>query len=315
LAYKLLLNNVVESPSYYIKKFSWLGNLLGITLIAYFSASIFTNALALKLTTTPQMSTFRSRGTQGIQTLDEKKDLSYYFVITERNLFNSQSSSLADALASISGPVSESKLKVKLIGTVEGPPEFAFAIVRDESNQQTKVYRIGDKILDIAPVLRIERNRIVILHEGRQEALVIYEEVTGPIAGVATPQVPPPRHPGSSPFSAPDVRMLSPNRYELDKRGFDQQISNIGPLLTQARVVPNLVDGKISGYRIFSIVPDSLYAKIGLREGDIIERVNGAEISTPESALQLFQRFRNESRFQVDLVRDGRKESLSYTIR
>ena len=315
MAYKLLLNNVVESPSYYIKKFSWLGNLLGITLIAYFSASIFTNALALKLTTTPQMSTFRSRGTQGIQTLDEKKDLSYYFVITERNLFNSQSSSLADALASISGPVSESKLKVKLIGTVEGPPEFAFAIVRDESNQQTKVYRIGDKILDIAPVLRIERNRIVILHEGRQEALVIYEEITGPVAQVSTPQVSAPRGPGSPPFSAPDVRMLSPNRYEVDKRGFDQQMSNIGPLLTQARVVPNLVDGKISGYRIFSIVPDSLYAKIGLREGDIIERVNGAEISTPESALQLFQRFRNESRFQVDLVRDGRKESLSYTIR
>lgn len=311
----MLFNICVESPSYYIKRFSWLGNLVGVTLIAYFSASIFTNALALKLTTTPQMSAFRSRGPQGIQTLDEKKDLSYYFVITERNLFNSQSSSLADALASVTGPVSESKLKVKLIGTVEGPPEFAFAIVRDESNQQTKIYRIGDKILDIAPVLRIERNRIIILHEGRQEALLIYEEMTGPVAQVSTPQVFPPRGPGSSPFSAPDVRMLSPNRYELDKRGFDQQISNIGPLLTQARVVPNLVDGKISGYRIFSIVPDSLYAKIGLREGDIIERVNGAEISTPENALQLFQRFRNESRFQVDLVRDGRKETLSYTIR
>lgn len=304
--------------AYYVKRYSWVGNLLGITLIAYFSASIFTSALALKLTSPPRPKVPISGTLQGEKLQEEKKDLNYYFVINERNLFNSQASSLADALASLTGPVSQSNLKVKLIGTVEGPPQFAFAVIRDEATQQSEVYRIGDKVLNVAPILRIERNRVVILHDGRQEALTIYEEeTTGPLAQAnpSQPSLPPPSSSAFAPGQSADVRMTAPNRYEIDKRQFDQQISNIGPLLTQARVVPNLMEGKISGYRIFSIVPDSLYSKIGLRDGDIIQSVNGMELSTPESALQLFQKLKNENRFQIDLVRDGAKQSLSYSVR
>ncbi|HBI22643.1 MAG TPA: hypothetical protein DDX84_00140, partial [Nitrospiraceae bacterium] len=78
---------------------------------------------------------------------------------------------------------------------------------------------------------------------------------------------------------------------------------------------PNFSGGAADGFRIFSIVPNSLFEKVGLRNGDIIHNINGVELKDPEKAFQVYQLLKDSDRFVVDLIRAGQKMTLNYEIR
>ncbi len=297
------MNDFIEN----LKKYFWVINIILISLCAYFLSQIFTDYLRQKWRVVPQTPTYSARELTEPQ-LSQKRDLSYYSVITERNIFNSRAKDMvAEAeMAELLGPVAESNLNVKLFGTVVSQfPEFSFAVIEDSVSKQVEIYRLNDLILNEAKVVLIEPKRVIILRNGKQESLLVFEEEGEKLLVAAAPD--------SS--SAREIRQVERNQYEIDRSEFEASTSNLAELMTQARVVPNLKAGKVNGYKIFAIKPDSLYAKVGLKNGDVIERVNGMELTGPEQALELFQQLKSESHFQIDLLRRGRKETLIYTVR
>lgn len=76
-------------------------------------------------------------------------------------------------------------------------------------------------------------------------------------------------------------------------------------LLTAARIVPAFKDGMAIGFKLFAIEPDSLYAKLGFRNGDIVSKVGGGSIDTPEAALEVYTRLNHASMIEVDIIRRG----------
>src|SRR3990172_1093809 len=101
----------------------------------------------------------------------------------------------------------------------------------------------------------------------------------------------------------------------LDPRDVEGALSDLNKVMTQARVVPNMVEGKTSGYRIFNIAPASIYTKLGLQNNDVVERVNGVEIKSPDALYQLFHQIKNERKIALDFNRSGKRESISIEIR
>ena len=86
-------------------------------------------------------------------------------------------------------------------------------------------------------------------------------------------------------------------------------------LLTQAQAVPYLTDGKLDGFRLYSVMPSGFFDKIGLQNNDLLQRINGVEIRDPGMLLSLFQQLRNERTVRVDLVRNAQRQILTYEIR
>jgi general secretion pathway protein C len=294
------MNNFINN----LQRYFWIINILLISLCAYFSSQIFTDYLRRRWRVVPKVPLSPAKE-ETVPEVNPKRDLSFYSVITERNIFNSRAEEMAEAeLAELLGPVEESNLSVKLFGTVTSQyPELSFAVIQDSISKQVEIYRLNDLILDEAKVVMIEPKRVIILRKGEHESLLVFEEEEQTLS------------PPSSRPSAKTIRQVERNRYEIDRREVQAATSNLGKLMTQARVVPNLKGGKFRGYKIFAIKPNSLYAKIGLKNGDVIERVNGMEISSPQQALKIFQQLKNESHFQVDLIRRGRKQAITYAIR
>ena len=293
------MNNFIES----LKRYFWAINIFLISLGAYFSSQIFTDYLRQRWKVIPKVS-FSSAREVTTPEVGQKRELSFYSVIAERNVFNSRAKDMVAGAAELYGPLAETSLKVKLFGTVASQlPEFSFAVIQDSVSKLVDIYRLNDLILNEAKVVKIEPKRVVILRDGEQESLLVFEK-EGPLISAA------PARP-----TAGTVRQVEDNRYEIDRREFEASTSNLSDLMTKARVVPNLKGGKVKGYKIFAIRPKSLYAKMGLKNGDVIERINGLEISSPEQALELFQQLKSESYFQIDLIRRGRKETITYTIR
>jgi general secretion pathway protein C len=82
----------------------------------------------------------------------------------------------------------------------------------------------------------------------------------------------------------------------------------------QARIVPAFKDGQSEGFKLFSIRPDSIYTKIGVQNGDVIKRINGYDLNSPEKALEIYSKLKEASRIDIEIDRNGTSLSKTYTI-
>ena len=110
------------------------------------------------------------------------------------------------------------------------------------------------------------------------------------------------------------VRKLSDARYEIDKAVIDSSLSNLNTLATQARLVPSFKNGVANGFKLFQIQPGSLYSSIGIENGDVITRINGYEINSPDKALEIYQKLRESSHVTLELDRGGQNIKKDYSI-
>jgi general secretion pathway protein C len=74
-------------------------------------------------------------------------------------------------------------------------------------------------------------------------------------------------------------------------------------------------DGRPLGFRVFAIRPGSLFARLGMTNGDTILAINGNDMSTPDQALALYSKLRNASHLSLELERRGGRQTLDYVIR
>ena len=93
-----------------------------------------------------------------------------------------------------------------------------------------------------------------------------------------------------------------------------QALTNIGRLARQARIVPAFKDGRAIGFKVFSIRPHSLYARIGLKNGDIVTRVNGYSVLTPERAAAAYSLIEDVEVLFVEVLRKHKLRLLRYDM-
>jgi general secretion pathway protein C len=108
---------------------------------------------------------------------------------------------------------------------------------------------------------------------------------------------------------------IGEHEYRVTRDTLEGQLSRLQELAAQARIVPHFQGGRALGFKLFAIRPESLYAKLGLHDGDHVRRVNGIAIDGPDEALAAYGLLRSASEIVVDLVRAGRNVTLTYLIR
>jgi general secretion pathway protein C len=243
-------------------------------------------------------------------------DRTAYERILQGDLFHptERGREIAPAEFSTSQPLTPLDLPLILVGTVEGQGMISFAILEDRATREQQVFHLKDIVKDGAILAKVERNQIVLQLGAREQVLTIYSDGTQDVAPLG-PSVPPRAVDGAAASSAAGIRQVQPNRWVLDKQEVTAALSNLSQLLTKARVIPNFTDGKPDGFKIFSIAPDSLYAKIGLQNGDVLQQINGVEVKDPENFMRVFQQLKDETQIALDFVRNSRRESYTYEIR
>lgn len=239
-------------------------------------------------------------------------DPAAYARILEGNLFNPALRGPAlPSVVDAPPPTAPLDVQMVLIGTGEGEDAPSFAVIEDRLTREQQVYRVGDVVKDGVVLAKVERNQIVLRFGAQQQVLTLYTDGTEDVASGAGA----PRAPGDVAAVTGAVRQVQTNRWVLDKQEVSAALENLPQLLTKARVIPNFSDGKPDGFKIFSIAPDSLYAKIGLQNGDVLQQINGVEIKDPENFMRVFQQLKDETNIALDFVRNNRRESFAYEIR
>ena len=203
-----------------------------------------------------------------------------------------------------------SSLHGTLIGTaIADPPRYSLCQIINPDLNETQVYGIGDRYQG-ARIYAVEQKRVLIDNAGSNE-YIDDSAAAGPNLGVAP--LPLPGQPQVN-ANADGVKQLSENQYSVARGTINGALNDLSTLATQARIVPSFKNGVANGFKLFSIVPDSLYAKIGVQNGDVIRRINGYEMNSPDKALEIYQKLRDASRIEIEIERRGETLRKSYSI-
>ena len=81
-----------------------------------------------------------------------------------------------------------------------------------------------------------------------------------------------------------------------------------------ARIFPEVVHGRTVGVRVGGIAPDSVLTALGLQNGDVLQRVNGYDVTSPDRCLEAYATVRQQDRLVLQLQRGGRLTLLEYII-
>jgi general secretion pathway protein C len=212
-------------------------------------------------------------------------------------------------------PPAKSGLRVKLLGTlVAGNADWSFASIQDMNTQRSQTYMIGNNLMG-ATIMEIERERVIINNGGRRE-YIDGQPGDGAVAAYTPPPVTAPTNtapPGNSLGNG--IKATGENEYEVPKAEIDKTLSNLNDVAMQARIVPAFKDGQSVGFKLFSIRPDSIYSKIGVQNGDVIRRINGFDMNSPEKALEVYSKLKDSSRIEIEIERNGAPIRKSYNVR
>lgn len=192
-----------------------------------------------------------------------------------------------------------SDLNLVLVGVVAAGPE-SLALIRVEPEPETP-FAIGDEISHGVTLRAVYPDRAIIQRRGRTEALLL-EDVAASLGDTALASAP----------AQPGIRAHGGNSFTVDREFVRTELRN-PDIFRQALIVPNAG----GGFLVRQIQPGSVYAKLGLRVGDVIHKVNGQRIDSANEALQLYQQLgglEQVGAVQLEVMRAGRIEQLEYTI-
>ena len=224
-----------------------------------------------------------------------------YRVIPERNLFGTTTKTVADKPA---GPVQQDiALLVDLKGTVAGEAKYGFAIIEEKGTRKQRLVKAGD-VFAGAKLVRIKRNAVDLLIDGQERTLKMVETKEAPI--LPSPASVPPSASAATIPSGPLV---------LSRSEVAAGLQDMGSILRQAQVRPYFNAGVPDGFMISSIQAGSLYQKMGMVDGDIIQGVDNRKIQTADDMMSLFNTFKNASTMALSIQRGGRQETLNYQFR
>jgi general secretion pathway protein C len=240
----------------------------------------------------------------------DSTDLMHFSTILEKNPFGPPMKLHPIALRGQQEVQFSSPTSLVLVGTAVGTAHLSFAIFEDKAQSPPKgheVFAVGEHVYNYGILKKVERSSVDL--EGASSTFTIELE-EDEIAPVQTDQSAIDRDEQNS-----FARQVGEKEYILDSRKVQQSLENPEKILTDARLLPNIHDGKHEGFTISEVVPGGMYHSLGLRNGDILLRINGLEISNPEVAIKAMSALQGMNSVNLDIIRNGKNMSMNYKMR
>ena len=107
---------------------------------------------------------------------------------------------------------------------------------------------------------------------------------------------------------------MSDTAFNVERSLLNKVLDNAGKLIGIAAVSPKMEDGKSVGMEIRGIRRNTLLTKLGIKNNDLLESVNGQPLSSPDTALGAYTTLRTADKFTLSIVRDGKPIVINYNL-
>ena len=307
------------------KQYAWAFHIAFILIISFFAAKISNVYIANVLEVKTSIGVVKTK--EAAVDIAAVKARGDYDVIVERDIFDSSEtqSSQAETTATDEGayvPGGEAvktSLSIKVMAVMvigEGKDKRSSTTV-DSGSGNVDVYGVGDE-KTFSPgvkLVQVKPDRIEFIRSGRLEYAELMQDTGETIFGPPKPIGTTVAAKTTAPAPAGDaISKVAEGKFVIDQKEIDNAITNMDKLFTEIRAVPNFQDGKVSGMKILSVKPGSVFAKLGLKRGDILNRINGVELDV-RKGFEIFAQMKDQKNLSLDLVRGGANQTVEYEIR
>lgn len=209
-------------------------------------------------------------------------------------------------------PPVPSNLPLTLMGTiVHSIPEKSIANIEVKSKNTVLSFRPKQEIENLAQLLKVERQKIIIRNQNSQRLEFI--EIKDPSKKISFSTV---KMETPVPKASNDVQMTAPNKFEIKRSDVLKYTNDMAAVLQQAAMAPRRnSNGEIECFKFLSIQPGSIYTQLGFQNGDCLKAVNGVKIESPTQAMELYNGLKSSSQLKITMERDGRDSEQEYNIK
>jgi general secretion pathway protein C len=221
--------------------------------------------------------------------------------VAELHLFGEAGA--AKPLAQIEQKAPETRLNLTLHGVfVEDDPKQGAAIIGTSGSTQ-KYYKVGATIMNGVTLQGVFNDRVVLLRNSQSEVLRFPKVPTVGSSSVLSGR---PRVSGARRTASTANTSLSGYREVFQKEPLK--------IFEHVRFIPVRSREGLKGYRVLPQKNRELYNKLGIRPSDLVTAVNGVNLTNNQEAMKLMDMLKDASSVQVDIVRHGQPQSLTFTL-
>jgi len=182
-------------------------------------------------------------------------------------------------------------LGLRLIGTVlSDETDASMAIIETLASGDREVYKEGDTVHGVL-IKRILSRRILI-DSGIGDAMLVMAGNTGA-----------------------DTFQPETEKVRLEQKEVDAAVTSRLQMIQMLRLKPYRQKGRIRGFMIYNVEPESIFQTVGFEDGDIITAVKGKPLMTKVQAAQFYQALRQGGNICVDIRRNDSDLELCFEIR
>lgn len=333
----------ISTPDRSIKH-RWLYNILVFSLLAYFCGSaLFTlsKARSESIPAAPVSEPGKAppKAPTPLRSLDD------YMGIVERNLFGGDKiegepepeETLVEEI-----PLAERSVGLTLVGTVvTDEPAMNVAIIESQRARKQEAYHEGDQV-DQIQIKKILRNNIIISMGSEEQRLTMELEDESAAKGSALSSPPSASSRGAayqrrkarSRRFRPSARSVrsrrsvqgkkpaletSPSETEarairLEQQEIEAALADTDKITEEMQLKPYNEGNDSGGLQIGSVKPGSIFAKMGLRVGDVVTGVNGEAFTGVEQAEDLYSSLLEGGNIALEVKRGGRTQKLQVEV-
>ncbi len=214
--------------------------------------------------------------------------------------------------------------QAKIVGAVVSEhDEWSFAFVQATQGGASMPFRQGQQIDG--------RTVSLVGHCSAVGAYVLLRQTGAPrcfLAQIMPPRAAPPPPPTPVPTATPapetgsalsaaleGIERSGANEFNVRRSTVDRILENQAELMRTTRIMPHEEGGRVVGVQLFGVRGNSLLGRLGMQNGDVLNRINGLEIASPDRALEAYSRLRTSDHLQISITRNGQPVNIDFNIR
>ena len=111
------------------------------------------------------------------------------------------------------------------------------------------------------------------------------------------------------------ARRTGPGKYTVHQTLLARLITQQGAVVRDGRILPHAKNGMPHGFRLACIRPQGLFGALGFKDGDVIVKVNGMDVTSADKALEAFVKLRGAKALTIGVVRNNKAETVQIQVK
>jgi general secretion pathway protein C len=163
-------------------------------------------------------------------------------------------------------------------------------------------FAIRERVADNVEIYSIELDRVILMHAGRQEALMLDPEEKPSSNSTDTGNQPINNsNKNQATTESPNKNQVATESQPASRQNAENVPKNTSELMRDFSATPVMENGELLGFQLKALRNPKIMKEWGIDSDDVITAVNGIPLNTPGRVMVLYDKLKKQREFEITL--------------